>query len=328
MSADAYLEKLAVSGLPPLLGGRHEGPFRAGLVTRDLGPLRLVELVTPAGECFRPARAVRASDEAWWQIDLMMRGRVRVEHGRDDVVLGPADLVLIDPARPVRYASTASTHVTMLVPRHSLRGADRFAGVRIPGDRGPAALVASLARDMTRSFTGFRADEGERSAAAVIELISVALGSSLGAPSSDPVLRDRILGYIEARLADRDLTPAKVAAAHHLSVRRLHKLFEDEPLTVAALIRRRRLDRCHADLAGGGRTVASVAGRWGFADAAHFSRLFKATFGYTAAALMSSSRARMVKAPSADPGHDGGHGSVDRDDERHPGPDVRGVEPR
>lgn len=111
-------------------------------------------------------------------------------------------------------------------------------------------------------------------------------------PASDEALRSRVVGFIEARLSDRDLTPAKVAAAHHMSVRRLHKLFEDQPLTVAALIRRRRLEQCRAELAGTDRTVAAVAARWGFADPAHFSRLFKATYGYNAAALTSSNRAR------------------------------------
>lgn len=312
-SADAFLETLATSGLPPLHGGRHAGDdFRADIVTRDLGPLRLAELVTPEGECFRDARSARATDSELWQIELVTQGRVRAQQGRNTAVLGPTDLVLIDPVRPVRFASTASTHVTMLVPRRTLRlgpdDAARLAGVRIRGDQGPGALVSSLARDMVRSLDGFRADEADRSAAAVIELIAVALSAQLGhsrRPVADETLRTRIVGFIKARLSDRDLTPAKVAAAHHMSVRRLHKLFEDQPLTVAALIRRQRLERCHADLAGTNRTVAAVAAGWGFTDPAHFSRLFKATYGYNAAALMSNNRAQMINASAARPAEDG-----------------------
>ncbi|MFI6996826.1 helix-turn-helix domain-containing protein [Nocardia sp. NPDC050175] len=316
---ETFQEIRAASGLPPVLSGRHDGgEFRAGLVARDLGPLKLIELVTPAGECFRDARCARADDEELWQIDLVTRGRARVEQGRGTADLGPADLVLIDPARPVRFASTACTHVTILVPRRELRlrsgDAARLAGVRIAGDCGPGALVSSLARDMARSLTGFRAGEADRSAAAVIELISVALEAQLGdaRPSSDEALRARVLGYIEARLSDRDLAPAKIAAAHHISLRRLHKLFDDQPLTVAALIRRRRLERCRADLARSDRTVAAVAARWGFVDPAHFSRLFKATYGYNAATLTVSNRARTVKAPAAGPGEDGGAHILER----------------
>ncbi|WP_216897821.1 helix-turn-helix domain-containing protein [Nocardia alni] len=312
-SADAFLETLAASGLPPLIGRRRvRGDFRGGVVTRDLGPLRLAELVSPEGECFRPARSVRDADSELWQIELVTRGRVRAEQGGNTAVLGPGDLVLIDPVRPVRFATTATTSVTMLVPRGSLRlradDATRLAGMRIRGDRGPGALVSSLAREMARSLSGFRADEADRSAAAVIELIAVALSAQLddARPVPDEALRSRVVGFIEARLSDRDLTPAKVAVAHHMSVRRLHKLFEGQPLTVAALIRRRRLERCRAELAGTDRTVAAVAARWGFTDPAHFSRLFKATYGYNAAALTSSNRARMIKALPARLGEDGG----------------------
>ncbi|MCU1680013.1 MAG: AraC family transcriptional regulator [Amycolatopsis sp.] len=183
------------------------------------------------------------------------------EQGGNTAVLRPGDLVLIDPVRPVRFVTTATTTVTMLVPKRLLRlgpdAAGRLAGVRIRGDRGPGALVSSLARGMARSLAGFRADEADRSAAAVIELIAVALSAQLDDPRSvpDEALRARIVGFIEARLADRVLTPAKVAAAHHMSVRRLHKLFEEQTLTVAALIRQRRLERCRADLTGTDRTV-------------------------------------------------------------------------
>ena len=113
---ETFQGTLTASGLPPVLSGRHDsGEFQASVVARDLGPLELIELVTPEGECFRDARCARAADEELWQIDLLTRGRARVEQGRGTADLGPADLVLIDPARPVRIASTAATHVTMLV---------------------------------------------------------------------------------------------------------------------------------------------------------------------------------------------------------------------
>lgn len=93
-------------------------------------------------------------------------------------------------------------------------------------------------------------------------------------------------GHIEARLGERRLGPPTVAAAHHISVRRLHQLFAAQPETGSALIRRRRLEQCRADLADPalrGLTVAAVAARWGFRDPAHFSRLFRAAYGHTAA---------------------------------------------
>ncbi|GAA2859137.1 hypothetical protein Acy02nite_23160 [Actinoplanes cyaneus] len=307
---ETFQDELAASGFPPLVNKLAGAGFRGRIATRDLGPLRLVSLETPASVC--TGRERDATDGENLAVKVMTRGRTRIEQGRGDADLGPADLVLLDPARTFRFESTAAAHVTILVPRRELRirpaQLDRLIGVRVDGSHGPGALVSVLARESARSATGFREAEALRSAAAVIELIAVALEARLGdeQPAPDEGLRNRITGYIEARLADPDLSPTGIAAAHHISVRRLHKLFEDQPLTVAALIRRRRLERCRAELTGSGRTVTAVAARWGFSDPTHFSKLFKATYGYNARALTTSNRARTTRTRTAGPEQDGG----------------------
>jgi AraC-like DNA-binding protein len=306
---ETFQDELAAGGFPPLANKLAGADFRGRIATRDLGPLRLFSLDTPASACV--GRERDASDGENLALKVMTRGRTRIEQGRGDAELGPTDLVLLDPTRTLRFESTAAAHVTILIPRRELRirpaQIDRLVGVRIDGGHGPGALVSVLARESARSATGFREAEALRSAAAVVELIAVALESRLGdeQPAADEWLRDRITGYIEARLADPDLSPPAVAAAHHISVRRLHKLFEDQPLTVAALIRRRRLERCRAELTGSGRTVTAVATRWGFADPTHFSKLFKATYGYNARALVTSNRAQTTKTRTAGSEKDG-----------------------
>lgn len=308
---ETFQDELAASGFPPLVNKLAGAGFRGRIATCDLGPLRLVSLDTPESACV--GRERDASDGENLAVKVMTRGRTRIEQGRGDAELGPADLVLLDPTRTLRFESTASAHVTILVPRRELRirpaQIDRLIGERIDGSHGPGALVSVLARELARSAPEFREAEALRSAAAVIELIVVALEARLGDEQAAPDerLRNRIAGYIEARLADPDLSPLGIAAAHHISVRRLHKLFEDQPLTVAALIRRRRLERCRAELTGSGRTVTAVAARWGFSDPAHFSKLFKTTYGYNARALVTSNRAQTTKTRTVGPEQDGGH---------------------
>jgi AraC-like DNA-binding protein len=51
---------------------------------------------------------------------------------------------------------------------------------------------------------------------------------------------------------------------------------------VAAWIRQHRLEHCHRDLADPGqrsRPIHAIAAHWGFTDKAHFSRLFRVTYG-------------------------------------------------
>src|SRR4029077_2011240 len=92
----------------------------------------------------------------------------------------------------------------------------------------------------------------------------------------------QITSFIEEHLGEADLAPAQIAAAHHISLRQLHKLFHASGTTVAGWIRQRRLERCgHALRAPrwSGRPVAAIGARWGYPDPAHFSRLFKAAYG-------------------------------------------------
>jgi AraC-like DNA-binding protein len=96
------------------------------------------------------------------------------------------------------------------------------------------------------------------------------------------VLATSIREYIEANLADPDLSPASIAAAHFISTRHLHNVFHESGSTVASWVRSKRLEHIRRDLRDplhAGTSVGAVAARWGFLDAAHFSRTFRDAFG-------------------------------------------------
>jgi AraC family transcriptional regulator, positive regulator of tynA and feaB len=91
----------------------------------------------------------------------------------------------------------------------------------------------------------------------------------------------RILAHADAHLGDPGLTPQALAAAHGMSVRSLHLLFEREGLRVAQWIRDRRLERCRETLSQPdwqGRII-DLALQWGFNDPSHFSRAFRQRYG-------------------------------------------------
>ncbi|EFL28305.1 AraC family transcriptional regulator [Streptomyces himastatinicus ATCC 53653] len=92
----------------------------------------------------------------------------------------------------------------------------------------------------------------------------------------------RVHAFINKHLADSGLSPETIARHHGISVRYLHKLFQEHGTTVGRWIRQRRLEECRKELARGGRssrTVAAVAQHWGFISPAHFSRVFRAAYG-------------------------------------------------
>lgn len=183
--------------------------------------------------------------------------------------------------------SATAPLVAVVFPRTSFPlspdDAARLTAVRVAGDGDAGALVSSLAA----ALPGHEDDgaSGIRLGTAVLDLLAAALAercdAELPADAARRALLLRIRTFVEARLGDPDLTPAAIAAAHHISVRYLYKLFADQDVTLGAWIRRRRLDRCRRDLLDpelSHRTVSAIAARWGMTDAAHFSRVFRAAY--------------------------------------------------
>jgi len=116
-----------------------------------------------------------------------------------------------------------------------------------------------------------------------------------------------ILRFIDDALEDPALGPSTIARQFGISLRTLHALFAGRGHTVAGAIRERRLEQCRQALqhdAGTGLGISELALRWGFSDAAHFSKLFKSRYGMGPRAY----RDRPIPSrPGADtdPGHEG-----------------------
>jgi AraC-like DNA-binding protein len=92
----------------------------------------------------------------------------------------------------------------------------------------------------------------------------------------------RVMSYIREHLGDPELSPETVAAAHHISVSYLHRLFASRDLTVAATIRTQRLDRARRELTDpqlASIPIHRIATRWGFRDHATFTRAFRTRYG-------------------------------------------------
>jgi AraC-like DNA-binding protein len=94
----------------------------------------------------------------------------------------------------------------------------------------------------------------------------------------------RISQAIELQLGDGDLTLHQVAEQQHVSARYIQKLFQQAGMSFSQYLRQRRLEHCQADLASIAHrhlSISDICFRWGFNDAAHFSRSFRADYGMT-----------------------------------------------
>ena len=205
----------------------------------------------------------------------------------------PGEFLLIDLSRPSHVAIEPWHQGAIVIFRRALlpvrhNELRKLTAVRFSPRDPYAALVSSLVKELTRNLDAYESARDARIGTAFLDLLSLAVATALDRVSAVPAesrehaMMLRIQAFIDRHLGDPGLSPGTIAAAHHMSVRTLHKLHQTQHESIAASIRRRRLERCRQDLldpALGDRPVSAVGARWGFPDAAVFSRAFRAAYG-------------------------------------------------
>ena len=198
--------------------------------------------------------------------------------------------------RPTRVLTFMFSPSLLPLPRSRL---SRLAAVRIPCTPGLGDLTSQFLMQLARGVDRYSPAEAARLSTAALEVLATRLARELDVPDwGTPEARRHALlttvqAFIQQHLGDPELSPATIAAAHHVSVRSLHQLFHDEGLTVAGWIRRRRLESCRRDLSDpalASRSVAAIAASWGFSSASDFSRAFRAVHGLPPAEYRRSAR--------------------------------------
>ncbi|WP_316520567.1 AraC family transcriptional regulator [Kitasatospora brasiliensis] len=277
----------------------HTADFRAELRVLPLGDLSLWTMENPPLTAHRPSPLIRSSsDPELYLLSLPFDDATTAV--RSDGLGGyrPHDLVLQDSSRPnLLQVSTDD-------PRQRIRGAwltvprqalplppdriDQLTARRMPGDAGVGALLVHLLGGIAADTGAYRSGDAPRLGTAALDLLTALLAHHLDVEDAVPpesrrrALTRRIRAFIRAHLHEPDLNPGAVAAAHHISVSYLHRLFEGEEETVGSWIRRQRLERARRDLADPALAqtpVHVIAARCGFPRAADFSRAFRGAYG-------------------------------------------------
>ncbi|MGA8113124.1 MAG: helix-turn-helix domain-containing protein [Actinocatenispora sp.] len=293
--------------------------YRGRLVGTELDAAQFVELTAAPLKVSRTERLIRQSDPGLYKIEMHTRGLSLPTQAGRETLLRAGDVAVVDTGRPYEMAAgfpppTTGTRaagnrapqlVTLMVPYRMLPlPVDVVAavcGVGLTGRTPTSGLVAATLGQIARSVAAGDEPPAIRLAGVVVDLLAIGIASYTHRPTLvEPETRQRALlrqvrAFIAEHLADSDLTPPIIAAAHHISVRYLHRLFQADGEKVADWIRRHRLERCRQDLtdpALGQRPGFAVALRWGFTDAAHFTRLFRATYGLPPAAYRRTRQSR------------------------------------
>lgn len=232
----------------------------------------------------RTRQEVERTDPGVFYLIMQIEGRTRLAQMRDEVVLHPGEMTLIDSGRPCSFHyDRSSLQYSLHIPRGLLERPGRR--VALPLARPVTGMSLGILAATLRA--AFEAGPGcnPAEAGAVREaLLGLATAMLLGReePTDEPATLDRLHRWLEARLGDPALSPELAAGANGLSARQLHRLFARAGESMGEWLRRRRLEECAAalrDPAQAGCGIGEIAFAWGFSDAAHFSRAFRAAYG-------------------------------------------------
>lgn len=270
------------------------GHFEGHVQTAAVGHLRVSEASSVTQGIQRTRAFAQQDGVRYLQCGLVTRGRGQVMQDGRECTLGPGDFTVYETDRPFFWglSGDATARWNLLVftwPRSSVALTEQQTAAltarRLSGHDGITGLVSRMLRDLAASrpepTDGGAAKLADQLADLVLTAAGEACPTGLSVTESD--LLARIEQFLLANLGDPFLSPDSIAAAHFISTRQLQRLFAARGRTVSQSLRVARLEACRRELltAGPGESVGTIARRFGFTDAAVFSRAFRAAYGTT-----------------------------------------------
>jgi AraC-like DNA-binding protein len=278
---------------PLHIGTDAQDRFWARMWADRLGSVGVYRITAGANTMRRTPRDIAICDPECLHLSILVQGRLSGAQQHRAVVLHPGDITSYDTSQPAIFRADAPFELLVLRLHKADFGKSagrisRLTAVRLPGDAGLPRLAARFFGEAALGLADGSLDRDDAGLAEhVIDLVR-RLYMDLDASGSSPRSRSsaelllQAQAQIDARLGDPDLNPEQLARACFISTRYLHRIFEHEGLRVCDVIRSARLERCRRDLldpAFADQPISAIASRWGLPSAAHFSRLFRESYG-------------------------------------------------
>lgn len=296
-SLESFRDAVNSSFVPLQVDSEFSGPFHASLSAAGADGVVFTEVKAKPQLVQRTAETIECGGSGYYKVSLLLSGTgILIQDGRE-IVMQPGDISFYDTSRPYSLLfNEAFRNLIMMFPKDRLEFpavlTDALTAVSLREQHDLAKAVAPFIAQASPQLPQLPAIARTKLAHTSLELINTMLSAILDVEQTprDPheVMLQKIYSYINANLGSTELTPGNIAAAHYISVRHLHALFASHDTTVSTVIRKRRIEQAKAELldpALSTRTIAAIASRWGFVDAAHFSRVFKQQCGISPSEL-------------------------------------------
>lgn len=272
-------------------------PFWGRIRSSSAEEVHVYEVTAGRHTVERTPELIARGDRHYYKLSLQLAGTGMLIQDNREAILQPGDLAIYDTHRPYTLVFDDDFRTMVLMCSQNLieipvEMVRQLTAVRMSGKEGMAGMVAPFLAQLAGNLEQFSGVMGGRLAHSALDLMTTMVAYELGVAGHSGNEREALVlnihEYITNNLASTDLGPGQIAAAHFISTRHLHGLFHEQGTTVSSWIRTHRLDRCRRDLMNPvyfHLPVAGIASRWGFNDAAHFSRVFKAAYAQSPSEL-------------------------------------------
>ncbi|MDW4909740.1 AraC family transcriptional regulator [Streptomyces sp. ADMS] len=295
-----YWQELVGRTRSSALVSDHAADFWAEQRLMQLGPVVVSQMSFMPTRYRRTPKLVRQADPELYHLTLLLDGGLALDHAGQTSTFTSRDLHLADSSQPydVRSADDRQGGVVtgmavdfpkalLPLPPHRVR---ELLGRNLPGREGVGALLAEFVVGLNRQIGTLQPSDAPRLGTVVLDLMSawfvqlLEAEASLSPESRGRATAERVQAFIRQNLHDLELTPPVIAAAHNISLSYLHRIFQQQTHgeTVAAWIRRRRVENAHRDLANPSlrsTPIHAIAARWGYPRQSDFTRAFRAAYG-------------------------------------------------
>ncbi|WP_213773729.1 helix-turn-helix domain-containing protein [Bradyrhizobium sp. dw_78] len=279
--------------------------FEGDVRSFGLGSLHLTNVQSLREASRRTPQHVRQDPQDKYILVNVRSGIVRLRQQRSECEMTAGSLTLYRTDVPFEWehrdsASVRSVAIPAAALRARLRNIDSYLLRPQSGQNGVWRILSDMLGSLSQQCHSIPLTATHTLAAQLIELLGVAIeigdedGVSLGTETTRKASYRNCVNLIRSNLAD-DLTPEKIARTAGLSVRSLHRLFQDVGEPVGTFLRNARLEKCHRDLADPGKfhfSIGEIAYQAGFRSQAHFANIFKTRYGISAGEWRRSAQLR------------------------------------
>jgi len=266
-----------------------EGPCPSSVTGQPLSALNVTTVTSKRQQVFRGPAEIRKMPLEFYFLNLQLAGQCRIVTDDREVMVEPGAFSLVDTTRPylLDCCSEDWSINSFRIPRHMLgpllQHPEQSVAARVARDTPLGTIMIDFLNAVAAQAHALSPHAASAISGELVNLLALTLGGARDTPGASTSLRhglrESIARHIEAHVADPHLSAASVAAHFGISVRYLHKVFEEHERSFGQTVIDCRLERCARDLAAHGhQRIADIAFRWGFNDISHFNRRFRARF--------------------------------------------------